>query len=132
VSKMKEFSRCWKGSKSIRKQRKFRLYAPLNIRRAFLSAHLSKELRTKYERRSFPLRKGDTVKVIKGDFKGKEGKIERLDLANSKVYVEGIDVTKREGTKSFPSIDPANLIITQLVLDDKKRAASMKKSRGEK
>jgi large subunit ribosomal protein L24 len=131
---MKEFSRNWNGSKSIRKQRKFRLYAPLNIRRSFLSGHLSKELRAKYERRSFPMRKGDTVKVIKGDFKGKEGKIERLDLANSKIFIAGIDITKREGTKSFPSVDPANVIITQLLLEDKKRVASISKAkaRGQK
>ncbi|MFH1181861.1 MAG: 50S ribosomal protein L24 [Candidatus Woesearchaeota archaeon] len=129
---MKEFSRYWKGSKSIRKQRKYRIHAPLNIRRSFLSGHLAKELRTKYGRRSFPLRKGDTVKITKGDFKGKEGKIERLDLKNSKIYVAGIDVTKREGTKSFPAIDPANVLIMQLVLEDKKRVSSMKKSRGKK
>jgi large subunit ribosomal protein L24 len=125
---MKEFSRCWKGSKSIRKQRKYRIHAPLNIRRSFLSAHLAKELRIKYGRRSFPLRKSDTVKIIKGDFKGKEGKIERLDTKNSKIYIAGIDVTKREGTKSFPAIDPANVVIIQLVLEDKKRISSMKKS----
>ena len=101
---MKEFSRYWKASKSIRKQRKYRIHAPIHIKRGFLSGHLSKELRTKFERRSFTLRKGDTVKIIKGDFKGKEGKIERLDLKNSKIYIAGIDVTKREGTKSFPAI----------------------------
>lgn len=129
---MKEFSRYWKGSKSIRKQRKYRRYAPLSIKRSFLSGHLSKELRIKYGRRGFPLRKGDTVKITKGDFKGKEGKIERLDLKNSKIYVAGIEVTKREGTKSFPSIDSANVIIMQLVLEDKKRLLSMQKSRGQK
>jgi large subunit ribosomal protein L24 len=129
---MKKFSLAWKGSRSIRKQRKFRINAPLHIKRTFLSAHLAKELRTKFERRSFPLRKGDTVKVIKGDFKGKEGKIESLDTKNSRIMITGIESTKREGTKSFPPIAASNVIITQLLLEDKKRLASMKKSRGKK
>ena len=62
--KMKaKFSKKWKSSKQPRKQRKYRAEAPLHVKHKLVSANLSKELRKKYGRRSFPLRKGDTVLV---------------------------------------------------------------------
>jgi len=77
VSKMKkEFSVKWIGSKQPRKQRKYRANAPLHIKRKFMSANLAKELRKRYGNRSFPLKKGDSIKIMRGEFKGKTGKIE--------------------------------------------------------
>ena len=66
-------------SKKPRKQRKFLKLAPLHIRRKMIAAHLSKELREKYKRRSIPVRKGDEVKIMRGEFKGMIGKIVKVD-----------------------------------------------------
>ena len=82
----KPFSNSWNSSKKPTKQRKYRENAPLNIRRAFLNALLSKELRKKYQRRSFPVRKLDQVKVFVGDSKGKIGKVNRVNLKMIKIY----------------------------------------------
>jgi large subunit ribosomal protein L24 len=41
------------------------------------------------------LRTDDTVVVITGKDKGKSGKVLRVDVKNSKVYVEGINIVKR-------------------------------------
>ncbi|MBC7119559.1 MAG: 50S ribosomal protein L24, partial [Methanobacteriaceae archaeon] len=62
-------------SKQPRKQRKFLHNAPLHIRHKIMSANLSKELREEYNRRSLPVRKGDKVEIMRGDFKGHQGKI---------------------------------------------------------
>ncbi len=116
-----KFSSSWTKSKQPRKQRKYRHNAPLHIKQKFVGAHLSKELRKKYNKRSVNLRKGDSVKIMRGQFKKKTGKIEEVNLKKALVYVSGIEITKRDGTKARYPIHPSNLIITQLNTDDKMR-----------
>ena len=108
-------------SKQPRKQRKFLYNAPLHIRHKIMSATLSKELREEYNRRSLPVRKGDKVEIMRGDFKGHQGKIERVDLKNYKVYVEGATIQKVDGTTTYFPIHPSNLQIIELNLEDEKR-----------
>ncbi|MBL7147389.1 MAG: 50S ribosomal protein L24 [Nanoarchaeota archaeon] len=127
---MKIFSKSWIKSKKAKKQRKYRHHAPLNIKHKFLSAHLSKDLIKKYKKRNIPLRKGDKVKIIRGQFKKKEGKIEKALLKKSKVYIENIQVTKRDGTKTYYPINPSNVIITELNLTDKKRKKILERKNG--
>jgi len=123
----KKFSKKWKSSKQVRKQRKYLANAPLHIKRKFLSSNLSKELRKKYGRRSFELAKGDLVKVMKGSFRGKTGKVNRVDLKKGKVTIEGIQRQKKDGTKVEVYFNPSNLQIQELNLSDKKREESLKK-----
>ena len=117
----KEFSRAWKSSKKPNKQRKYRINAPLHIKQKLSSSHMSKELRKKYNKRSTSLRKGDKVKVIHGNFKKHEGKVERIELGKTRVFVSGIEYTKKDGTKKMLSLNPSNLMITELNMDDKLR-----------
>jgi len=125
----KDFSNKWIKSKQPRKQRKYSYNAPLHIRGKFMSAHLSKELMKKYNRRSIKVRKGDKVTILRGQFKKKAGRIERVDLKKTKVYITGIEMIKKDGTKVFYPIHPSNLIVTELNLDDKKRVAIVNKSK---
>ena len=39
--------------------------------------------------------KGDTVRVMRGDDKGKEGKIIRVDRKTGRVVIEGVNIVKR-------------------------------------
>jgi len=116
-----KFSRSWKKSKQPRKQRKYRRNAPLHIKQKFVAAHFSKELRKKYKKRSINLRKGDSVKVTRGQFKNKTGEIEEVNLKKTLVYISGIEVVKKDGTKARYPIHPSNLLVTELNLDDKIR-----------
>lgn len=118
---MKEWSKKWIGSKKPRKQRKYVYNLPLHIRKNLLSANLSKELRKKYNRRSLTVRKEDKVKILRGQFKKKTGKVTRVDLRKVKVYVEGIENIKKDGTKVLYPLEPSNLMITELNIEDKKR-----------
>ena len=118
---MKHFSKTWKSSKKPRKQRKYRLSAPLHIKHKFMHSHLSKELRKKYGKRNTGMRKGDRVKVMRGQFKNHEGKVENIDFKKTMVFVSGIEITKKDGTKKLLTLHPSNLIITELNLDDKLR-----------
>ncbi len=125
----KEFSDKWIRSKQPRKQRKYSYNAPLHIRGRFMSAHLSKDLMKKYNRRSIRLRKGDRVTILRGQFKKKTGNIERIDLKETRVYITGIEMIKKDGTKVFYPIHPSNLVVTELNLDDKKRMAMVNRSK---
>lgn len=118
---MKEWSNKWKGSKQVRKQRKYRYNAPLHVKQKFAKATLSKELRKKYGLRSLQIRKGDQVKIMVGQSRKTIGKVLRVDLKHERVYVEGVEIVKRDGTKKNHPINPSNLQIITLNLDDKKR-----------
>ncbi|MBT3691530.1 50S ribosomal protein L24 [Candidatus Woesearchaeota archaeon] len=121
------FSLNWKRSKQPRKQRKYRYNAPLHIRRKFMSSPLSKELKTKYTKNSVTVIKGDTVKVLRGQFKGKSGKVSKSNYQKIKVYIEGVEIIKKDGNKVQYPIHPSNIIITTLKLEDKKRIAALER-----
>lgn len=122
-----KFSPRWIGSKQPRKQRKFRYNAPLHIRRKMMSVNLTKDLRKKYEKRNFPIVKGDGVRIMRGKFKNKNGKIENVSLKKMQVSIEGIYRTKKDGTKVSVRFDPSNLQIKELELNDKKRKIALER-----
>src|SRR3989344_3904322 len=109
-----KWSASWKSSSRPRKQRKYVYNAPLHLARKLLSVHLSKELKQKYGKRNVPVRKGDNVKVMVGQFKKKTGKIESLDVRRRRVYVEGVYLVKRDGSKMPYPLHPSNLLIISL------------------
>ena len=111
----------WKRSRQARKQRKYRFNAPLHLMRRFLSSHLSPELRETYKRRSVMLKKDDSVKVMRGGFKGRTGKVSSVDSKKSAAYIEGIERTRKDGTKSFVPIKASNLMITEMDEKDARR-----------
>ncbi|MEX0919989.1 MAG: 50S ribosomal protein L24 [Candidatus Pacearchaeota archaeon] len=116
-----EFSKAWKSSKQPRKQIKYLVNAPIHIKRKMLGGNLSKDLRKKYEKRTIPLKKGDSVKVMRGKYKGQKGKIAGVDVANMRIEIEGIQVKKQDGSKVNAGLKHSNLQITELNLEGKKR-----------
>ena len=117
----KNFSTSWKASTRPGKQRKYRTNSPLHIKQKLVTAHISKDLRKKYVKRSVGIRKGDKVKIMVGKFRKLEGKIERVDLKKTRVYISGVESTKKDGTKRLLPVHPSNLMVTELSLDDKLR-----------
>ena len=97
-----------------------------------LSSNLSKDLRKKYRKKSIPLRKGDVVKIMRGKFKGKQGKISNVKIKFQKVNVENIQVKKLDGSKVNIGLRPSNLQIIELNLEDGKRNKSLSKKTKEK
>ena len=124
----KAWSNRWLSSVQPRKQRKYRYNAPLHVKQGFVSANLSPEVRKRFGKRSMQLRKGDEIKVMRGKFRGKTCTVERVDLNKSKIYVEEIKVKKADGSEVLLSLQPSNLMITKLKLDDKKRQAIINRS----
>jgi len=102
-------------------QRKAFYNAPLHLRHKLASAHLSRELRDKLGIRSLPVVVGDRVMIMKGDHKGKTGKVVEVDLKGLWVKVEGITRKKADGTEVLVKFRPWNLLILDLNLKDKWR-----------
>ena len=128
--RMKEFSMSWASSAKRSKQRKFQHNAPLHIKINFLHANLSKDLRKKYGRRSMRLRSGDTVKIMRGSFRNKQGKVELVLTKRTRVYVTGVDRIKADGTKAMVSLHPSNLQIVQCDETDKRRGLAKEVAHG--
>lgn len=122
-----EFSTSWQSSVQRRKQHKYIANSPFHIKHRFLSANLSKSLRAKYGKRNLPLRKGDEVLVMRGSFKKKKAKITSIDVKHTKIFLENIQRTKKDGTKvNFP-FHASVLQIQSLNLDDRKRSELLNK-----
>lgn len=122
----------WLRSKQPRKQRKYTYNAPLHKRRKLMSAHLSSELKKKHGRNSFPVRKGDRVKILRGQYKGTIAEIEKVDLKKYRIFVKGVEHKKTEGRTSYYPIHPSNVTILTLKLDDSKRKNSLSRRTVEK
>lgn len=116
-----KWSRKWKSSVQPRKQRKFRINAPMHVRHKFMAAHLSPDLRRQFGKRSIPVRKGDDIRVMKGGFREQTGTVEKVNMKKIKVYVGGINTKKVDGSEVLVALEPSNLMITKLNLDDKMR-----------
>lgn len=119
-------------SHKARKQRKAKVDAPLHRRRRMVSAHLDSSLMREYNIRSVPVRKGDTVKVIRGssEIKGSENKVASVDLKNYKIIVENITIPKADGTQTERPVDPSDVIITKLDLSDSWRKRKLDSLKG--
>jgi len=103
------------------KQRKMLFQAPDHIRYKLFAAPLSPELRKSHGVKTIPVRSGDTVRIMRGDHKGFEGKIASVDRKKYRIYVEGLTREKVDGTTTFVPIHPSKVMITRLNLDDKWR-----------
>jgi len=122
----KKFSTGWKSSVQRRKQRKYGVHAPLHTKQGLVRAHLDKELRKKHKRRSAGVKKGDKVKILRGTFKGKTGKIDRIDIKKGRIYITGIEIVKKDGTKVAYPVRTSNVLLIELKMDDKMREKAMK------
>lgn len=113
-------------TKKPAKKRQAMYEAPAHRLRKLLTAPLSAELRASQGRRSYPVRKGDTVKIVRGDFAGVEGKITEIDMRRQRLFVEGVQREKTAGTSTNVSVNSSKVMITKLNLDDKWRSESIK------
>lgn len=109
-----KFSTKWRASKQPRKQRKYLANAPLHLKKKFIRIHLEKKLRAKHKKRNIQARKGDIIKIMKGKFKGKTGKIVEVMLKKSRIIIEGIQVKKQDGSKVNVKMQPSNLQIIEI------------------
>jgi large subunit ribosomal protein L24 len=117
------------GTKNPGKQRKMLFNAPAHIRHKLMAAPLSPELLAQRGVKTLPVRKGDTIRIVRGDHKGFEGKVSRVDLKHFRVYLEGLTREKVDGTTVFVALHPSKVMIRSLNLDDKRRKAVLERKK---
>lgn len=84
-------------------------------------SQLSPELTEKHGRQTVTPRVGDTVRIVRGEFKGIEGKVTKVDPKAGVVNVEGVTREKLKGGNAPVPIQSSKVVITTLVLADKER-----------
>jgi len=90
-----------------------------------LGSALSKDLHKKYGKRSVRVIEGDSIKIVRGEFKGVDGKISKISTQKSSVSIEGIKKEKTKGDKFDVYIHTSNLVVTSLNTGDKWRMAKL-------
>lgn len=103
--------------------RKARREAPYNKKKVVFNVHLSKDLEAKYKIRNLPVRKDDTVTILRGKYKGLTKRVTHISFKKGKIQCEGIKTTKTDGTEIFHFIEPSNCILNSLGKIDNKRKA---------
>ncbi len=96
-------------------------YATLKTSSKQLSSILSKNLRKKYGKKSVRVKEGDSVKVIRGEFTGVDGKVTDVSAADNGLTIEGVKKEKLKGEKYDVFIHTSNIVVTGLNTDDKWR-----------
>jgi large subunit ribosomal protein L24 len=105
-------------SRLPRKQRRYHYTAPASVRRRWLSAPLSRELRARYGRRQLPVRKGDTVLVTSGSYVGREERVAKIDTRGGTVTLDNVTLKKADAKLKELPLRPSHLLLTRLNLSD--------------
>ncbi|MFB5628659.1 MAG: 50S ribosomal protein L24 [Nitrosarchaeum sp.] len=90
-----------------------------------LGSQLSDDLRKKYGKKSIRVIEGDSIKIVRGEFKGVDGKISKVSTMKSSVAIEGVKKEKTKGDKFDVYIHTSNLLVIGLNTDDKWRIVKL-------
>ena len=99
--------------------------ATFQTRSKQLGSALSKELHKKYGKRSVRVNEGDSIKIVRGEFKGVDGKIAKVSPQKNSVTIEGVKKEKTKGEKFDVYIHTSNLLVTSLNTENKWRIAKL-------
>ena len=108
-------------TKSPRKQRRHIYKSPLHAHKNMLKCRLDEFLREEYAMRSMVPKKGDLVRIMRGQFRATEGKINRIDYGSIRVFVDSATTTKADGKEVQLPVHPSNLMLVKLELDDERK-----------
>jgi large subunit ribosomal protein L24 len=97
------------------------LHVPKHVRDAMICSSLTDNLREQYTRKSVRVKKGDNVRVMRGEYSGIEGKIEKVNTQRGTLAIEGVQREKVRGGNVKVQIHASNVQIIGLNLEDKLR-----------
>jgi large subunit ribosomal protein L24 len=103
-----------------RRQRKAVFTANHQERRRRMAVPLSRELRKRYGRRSLPIRKGDTVRVLSGSYStvGEERRVAKIDRRHYRITLDNVTAKTADAKLKPLPIRPSHLVLTKLNLSD--------------
>ena len=109
------------SSKSPRKQRRQVRNAPMHERKKYLKCRLDEFLQEEYGLRSLVIKKGDLVRIMRGQFRDTESKVTGVSYKKGVVYLDNTTITKADGKEAAVPIHPSNLMLVKLELDDERK-----------
>ena len=113
-------------SKKPSKERKHQYNMPMHMAAKAVAGHLDEKLAKELGKRSIGVRKGDTVKIMRGEFAKREGKITEVNRKSRKIFIEKMVKKKSNGQERQVPIDASNILVIDLDKTDRKRIAMKK------
>jgi large subunit ribosomal protein L24 len=108
------------------------IHIPKHQRDKMVGAVLEESLRKQYGRKNIRVVKGDSVRVMRGEYKGVEGKVEKVNTEHATFHIEGIQREKIRGGQVKVPIHSSNVMVISLNLDDDYRSSNLQgRGRGE-
>lgn len=107
--------------KSPRKQRRMIHKSPIHANKRLLKVHLDEFLQEEYGLRALVVKKGDLVRIMRGQFRDTEGTVIRVDYAHARVYLDSASITKADGKEVNVPVHPSNLMLVKLEIDDERK-----------
>ena len=101
-------------TKSRRKQRKRFYTQPNHKRNKLMTAKMHDDLQAEYNVKKLTIHKGDTVLVVRGEFRDMEGKVSKIIRQKAQLFIEGASIEKSSGTTFDIPIHPSNVVITKI------------------
>lgn len=101
------------------------IHLPKHQRDKMVGAVLEDTLREQYKRKNIRVVKGDSVRVMRGEYKGVEGKVEKVNTEHSTFHIEGIQREKIRGGQVKVPIPSSNVMVISLNLDDNYRSRKL-------
>lgn len=98
-------------------------------REKLLGANLSENLRNQHNKTSMRVIKGDTVRILRGEYVGIEGKVEKVNTERSTLSIEGVQREKIRGGKVKVQIHASNVQIISVNTDDDYRMKGTQKAK---
>ena len=120
-----KFSR--KTSSKTRTNRRKYYKAESEKKRKMMSSGIEKIFRDNHNIKTMPLRKGDEVKIVRGNQKGKNGKIIQCSRKYGYIYINSVTYKKANGEEIYKPIHPSNVLIQKLVLTSERKETLNKK-----
>jgi len=101
------------------------IHLPKHKRDKMVGAILEDSLRKQYGKKNIRVIKGDSVRVMRGEYKGVEGKVERVNTEHATFHIEGIQREKIRGGQVKVPIHSSNVMVISLNLDDDHRSKKL-------
>jgi large subunit ribosomal protein L24 len=113
--------------KSPRKQRRNVYTSPIHAHKKYLRCRLDEFLSEEYGLRSLKVKKGDLVRVMRGQFRDTEGKVTKVDYRTMRVFLDNATTTKADGKETHIPMHPSNLLLVKLEMNDERKEIIQKK-----
>lgn len=113
---------------SRRKSRRDHFSAHSTLRRKIMSAALDSDLRKKHNVRSMPVRKDDEVRIVRGTYKDREGKVTQVYRKKYVIHIDKVTRDKANGASVSVGVHPSKVVITKLHIDKDRNAALKRKA----